>query len=182
MSELKLALPECKYKNDADELLKNQFIFGIENKEIQDHLLGEISEADNSVRVLYEACKIESKLAQRKMLGIFNPSLVSMDAIKNRSKHEIQDCNYCGCTHGNGDCPAFGKICNGCGQKNHFEKKCRKNSSRSSEGSNSRKRLVRTNGRKCDHRCEVHEINDSCQSDNNTTFEDLTGQVQSLFY
>ena len=40
MSELGLALPECKYKNDADELLKDQFIFGIENKEIQGHLLG----------------------------------------------------------------------------------------------------------------------------------------------
>ena len=52
MSELRLALPECKYKNDADELLKDQFIFGIENKEIQDHLLGEISDTDNSVKAL----------------------------------------------------------------------------------------------------------------------------------
>ena len=43
MLELHLALPECKYKNDANELLKDQFIFGIENKEMQDHLLGEIS-------------------------------------------------------------------------------------------------------------------------------------------
>ena len=55
MSELRLALPECKYRNDADELLKDQFIFGIHNKEIQDHLLGEIKETDNSVRELYEA-------------------------------------------------------------------------------------------------------------------------------
>ena len=34
MSELRLALPECKYRNDADELLKDQFIFGVYNKEI----------------------------------------------------------------------------------------------------------------------------------------------------
>ena len=34
MSEFRLALPECKYKNDADELLKHQFIFDIHNKEI----------------------------------------------------------------------------------------------------------------------------------------------------
>ena len=81
MSQLRLALPECKYKNDADELLKDQFIFGIENKEIQDHLLGEISESDNSVKVLYEARKTESKLAQRKMLAIVIPSLVSVDTI-----------------------------------------------------------------------------------------------------
>ena len=52
MSELRLALPECKYQNDADELLKDQFIFGIYNKEIQDHLLGEIKEIDNSDRSL----------------------------------------------------------------------------------------------------------------------------------
>ena len=78
MSELRLALPECKYRNDSDELLKDQFIFGIYNKEIQDHLLGEIKETDNSVRALYEARKIESKLAQRKMLGIANQNLVWM--------------------------------------------------------------------------------------------------------
>ena len=102
MSELRLALPECKYRNDADELLKDQFIFGIDNKEIQDHLLGEIKETDNSVRALYEARKIESKLAQRKMLGIANPGLVSMDELKNRStnfkgkKTHYTDCKFCG--------------------------------------------------------------------------------------
>ena len=32
MSGLRLALPECRYRNDADELLKDQFIFGIHNK------------------------------------------------------------------------------------------------------------------------------------------------------
>ena len=83
-SELRLALPECKYQNDADELLKDQFIFGIHNKEIQDHLLGEIKKTDNSVRALYDAQKVKSKLAQRQILGIVNPcTLVSMDSVKN---------------------------------------------------------------------------------------------------
>ena len=72
-------------------MLKDQFIFGIHNKEIQDHLLGEIKETDNSVRVLYEVCKVESKLAQRQMLGIVNPStLVSVEAIKKASKMVIE--------------------------------------------------------------------------------------------
>ena len=104
MSELRLALPECKYRNDADELLKDQFIFGIHNKEIQDHLLGEIKETDNSIRALYEARKIESKLAQRKMLGIANPGLVSVNEIRNRSTK--RDCDKCGRSHGKRDCPA----------------------------------------------------------------------------
>ena len=68
MPKLRLGLSECKYRNDTDELLKDQFIFGIHNKEIQDNLLGEIKETDNSVRALYEVWKVELKLAQRQML------------------------------------------------------------------------------------------------------------------
>ena len=127
MSGLRLALPECKYRNDSDELLKDQFIFGIYNKEIQDHLLGEIKETDNSVRALYEARKIESKLAQRKMLGIANPNnLVSVDELRKKSTNlrgkdtHYSDCRFCGHDHKKGNCPAYGKICHHCGRKNHF--------------------------------------------------------------
>ena len=97
MSGLRLALPECKYRNDSDELLKDQFIFGIYNKEIQDHLLGEIKETDNSVRALYEARKIESKLAQRKMLGIANPNLVSVDELKRSTNFRGKDTHKTEC-------------------------------------------------------------------------------------
>ena len=102
MSEVRLALPECKYKNYADELLKDQFIFDINNKEIQDLLLGEISEMDNSVNVLYKARKIESKLAQRKLLDVVKPNnLVGVDTIKKNSKYDDK-CDYCGCNHKRG--------------------------------------------------------------------------------
>ena len=106
MSGLRSALPQCKYRNDSDELLKDQFIFGIYNKEIQDHLLGEIKETDNSVRALYEARKIELKLAQRKLLGIANPNnLVSVDELKRKSTNfrgkdtNYIDCRFCGHDH-----------------------------------------------------------------------------------
>ena len=70
-----VSIPSVLYKTQSS------FIFGILNKEIQDHLLDEIKEIDNSVRALYEAIKIESKLAERQMLGIINPGLVSVDEI-----------------------------------------------------------------------------------------------------
>ena len=177
MSGLRLALPECRYRNDADELLKDQFIFGIHNKEIQDHLLGEIKETDNSVRALYEARKIESKLAQRKMLGIANPNLVSVDELKrstsyNRGKDTSKiDCRFCGCSHRKRDCPAFGKECHKCGHKNHFSNMCK-------ESNVDSRRPKRANGNgKCTHRCKVHEIS-KCQDD----MDDLNDQVRSLFY
>ena len=182
MSELRLALPECKYKNDTDELLKDQFIFGIHNKEIQNHLLGEIGWKDNSVRALYKTRKIELKLQQRQMLGIVNPNAVSVHAVK--SSRKICDCDYCGHTHGKGECPAFGKICNRCPQKNHFEKKCRQNLGRSSSGSKSSGSQSRHDSRrsdrakrKCLNRCNVHEIHEECHDDG---MEDL--MEQSPFY
>ena len=130
MSQLRLALPECKYKHDSNELLKDQFIFGIENKGIQDHLLEEISETDNSVRSLYEARKIESKLAQRKLLGIVTLSTLGVDTVKRGKKNSqfFSDCRYCGKSHDKEECPAYGKMCNGCGGKNHFEGKCTRKS------------------------------------------------------
>ena len=172
MSELRLALPECKYRNNSDELLKDQFIFGIHNKEIQDHLLGEIKETDNSVRALYEARKIESKLAQRKMLGIANPGLVSMDELRKKSTNfrgkdkntHYTDCRFCGCDHNKGDCPAFGKICHHCGGKNHFKSKYRseRGSSKAESKRDSRK-PSKANDR-CSHKCRVHEVNE-CHDD-----------------
>ena len=56
MAELCLNIVECKYPNTVqDELLKDQFIFGICVKEVQDHLLGEITPEDNSDKCLLEA-------------------------------------------------------------------------------------------------------------------------------
>ena len=170
MSQLRLALPECKYKHDKD-----QFIFGLHNKEIQDRLLGELSGTDNSIRALYEARKIKSKLEQQKMLGTVTPnySLVGMDAIrKNRFSHE--KCDFCGWHHKKGKqhCLAFGKKnCDKCGGKIHSKAMCR-----SSKGL--RKRSDRT--KKCMHRCDIDEVNECC--DDNTMVKDLTDQVQSLFY
>ena len=177
MSGLRLALPECKYRNDGDELLKDQFIFGIYNEEIQDHLLGEIKETDNSVRALYEARKIETKLAQRKILGIANPNLISVDELKRSTSHRGKDapkidCRYCGHNHKKGDCPAFGKECHKCGHKNHFSKMCK------SESKHDSRRPRQANGNRCTHKCRVHEVNEECQDD----MENLTDQVQLLFY
>ena len=78
-------------------------MFGVYDKEIQDHLLGEISESDNSVRALYEARKIESKHGQCKLLGIVNPSsLTSIDAIKQKFSREGKYCDFCGQSHKRG--------------------------------------------------------------------------------
>ena len=53
MSELRLAIVECSYPDIVqDELLKDQYIFGLCIKEIQDHLLGEIVTEDTPEKCL----------------------------------------------------------------------------------------------------------------------------------
>ena len=71
MSELRLSIVECRYPDLVqDELLKDQFVFGLAIKENQDHLLGEIKAEDLSEKYLLESRKIGSKIEQRKLLGI----------------------------------------------------------------------------------------------------------------
>ena len=92
MAELHLNIVECKYPNTVqDELLKDQFIFGICVKEVWDHLLGEITPEDNSDKCLLEAQKVESKIEQCKLLGI--KTAMTYDAInrgRSKSKHKNQ--------------------------------------------------------------------------------------------
>ena len=80
MSELQLAIVECHYPDEVqDELLKDQYTFGLCVKEIQDHLLGEIGTEDTAEKCLLEPCKIESKIEKRKFLGI--KTSITYDAI-----------------------------------------------------------------------------------------------------
>ena len=65
MSKLRLAIVECRYpENVQDELLKDQYTFGLSIKEIQDHLLGEIAVEDTPEKCLFESQKVESKIEQ----------------------------------------------------------------------------------------------------------------------
>ena len=125
MSALRLTIVECRYPNLVqDELLKDQFIFSLAIKEVQDHLLGEIVVEDSSEKCLLESRKIKSKIEQRKLLGI--RTAMTYDSIQNhrgrnkfcsksqgrgRSSSSIRNCKYCGKSHNKGNCPAFGKKC-----------------------------------------------------------------------
>ena len=188
MSKLRLAIVECRYPEHVqDELLKDQYIFGLSIKEIQDHLLGEILVEDTPEKCLFESRKIESKIEQRNLLGLKTSR--TYDAIQNhrgrqescgksqsrgRSNSTIWNCKYCGKTHNKGNCPAYGKKCQKCGCDNHFKAVCKSGSQ--NEGSpkrdHSKQRFKKGKGKKFD---EVSKANEGAM-------DDLTEQVQSLFY
>ena len=68
---LKVLIKECGYEENMHNiLLKDQFIFGVTVREIQEHLLNEIGDGHDLNQYLIEAHKIESHIAQRKLLGL----------------------------------------------------------------------------------------------------------------
>ena len=127
LADLRLALPECQYPMDSEnDILKDQFIFGVNNKKIQDSLLRDIQQTDTVDTCLTAARRVESQIAQRKLLGI--SAKCKYDKIKqnrchrskshksgkgkfHRSQSRPNDCKYCGRKHKCGDCAAFGKTC-----------------------------------------------------------------------
>ena len=189
MSELRLAIVECRYPDIVqDKLLKDQYIFGLCIKEIQDHLLGEIVAEDTPEKCLLESRKVESKIEQRKLLGI--KAAISYDAIhtnsfrgrdksrnkskgRGRSSSLIRNCKYCGKSHNKGNCPAFGKKCSKCRKDNHFKAVCKSGSSEYKRDSSHHRPKSKGNFRK-----KFHEINE----DEGEVMNDLSNQVQALFY
>ena len=127
--------------------------------------------------------KVESKIEQRKLLGIkatipYNSIQTNRSRGKFRSKSQgrgrsassIRNCKYCGKSHNKGNCPAFGKKCQKYGKVNHF--KAVGKSGSDSKRDHSRQRPKKGKGKR------FHEINE--QSDG--VMDDLAKQVQSLFH
>ena len=95
-------------------MLKDQSIFGVTVHEIQEHLLNDIEDDHHLNHCLQEAHKIESCIAQRKLLGLKS---VQYNAIsecgrpkkknfkpkdkrsQSRSQLRIRDCKHCGLNH-----------------------------------------------------------------------------------
>ena len=105
-------------------------------------MLNEITDDHDLNTTLVEARKIESRIAQHKLLGLKS---VQYDVVnqnqgqrgrskkkpknkdsrqKSRSQSGIRNCKYCGNNHPRRQCPPYGKECKACGCKNHFAKKC----------------------------------------------------------
>ena len=174
---------ECRYPNDIqDQLLKDQYIFGLCVKEIQDHLLGEIVPGDTAEKCLHESRKIEFKIEQCKVLGI--KTSMTYDVIfRGRDKSQRNKsrdcphsngrmCKYYGKSHNRGNCPTIGKKCQKCGRDNHFKAICKIGNNDKCDSSCLRPKKGKAKGKK------IHKVTE----EQNNAMDDLADQVQSLFY
>ena len=90
MAELKVLICECGYEDNMRTiLLKDQFIFGV-TREIQEHLLNETGDDHDLNMTLVEARKIESRIAQCKLLGLKS---VQYDVVNQRGRSKKKSKN-----------------------------------------------------------------------------------------
>ena len=115
VAEFKVLIRECGYnENMQNILLKDQFIFGVTAHEVQEHLLNEIGDDHDVNQCLQEARKIESRIVQRKLLGLKSVQYDSIGSQRSRPKKKfkhknkrpqsrsqsgIRDCKYCSTNH-----------------------------------------------------------------------------------
>ena len=121
----------------------------------------------------------------KQFIGASNQSLNLNQKVLN-THTDYTDCKFCGKSHDKGKCPAYGKVCNNCGHKNHFESKYQSASRSNSDrprGSKSSHKCGKCGHKKVDCVEYSQEESDSSESDSESKeMKDLTEQVQSLFY
>ena len=138
--EFLLALREMQKTCDvcehmADKFLKDQIIFGVRDDSVREKLL---QERQLTLPKTIDMCRAaESASVQAKDMATASPTEVNRVTGKKHSHrkwkggrnaphHEKKECRFCGKWHAMtaGVCPALGKTCGKCGDKNHFAKKC----------------------------------------------------------
>ena len=148
-------------------------------------MVNDIEDDHDLNHCLQEARKIQSRIAQRKYLGLRSVQYdaigkrdwgrskkKSKDRFKSRSQSGIRDCKYCGSIHQWRQCPAYGKTCKACGKKNQFAKKCRSNKDQGQiQGSSAKKSF------------KYREVNlDHESSNGNGQIDEITSWVKSMYY
>ena len=126
----------CNFGSLQDELVRDRTVCGISSIKVQQKLLQEPKLTLN--RCIDIARSAETTTAQLKVItGQTEDASTEVHAVgKLQRTHNqnvtrrntISDGKYCGGTYGwkKGYCPAFGKMCDHCGKRNHFAALCLK--------------------------------------------------------
>ena len=152
-------------------------------------MLNNIEDDHDLNHFLQEAHKIESHIAQCKLLGLKSVQYdaigqrdrgrtkkksKSKDRFKSRSQSGIRDCMYCGSNHQWRQCPANGKTCKACGKKNHFAKTCRSN-----KGQGQGQTQIAGSAKKS---FKYREVSVDQESSNDGQIDEIISRVKSMYY
>ena len=125
-TDLRKKASSCEFGILRDSLIRDRIVCGICDDRTRSRLL---KEADLTLEKAVDMCRADEITAsQIKTLAQPAQPELGLQLLKNNSKFTTrrkQECGWCGETHPQGQCPAFGKYCDKCGKRNHFAKVCR---------------------------------------------------------
>ena len=145
VASLRTLAKTCNYGTLLDSLIRDRIVVGIRDNGTRKRLL---QEAKLTLNKCIDICRSsEATSAQLQAMGNQEDLKFVAD---DKSKKETQDkggkpvisCKFCGKKHvrSREECPAWGKSCSKCGEKNHFAVKCTKSSKSSRPPKKTKKR------------------------------------------
>ena len=143
VNELKTIAKTCEFGELAESLIRDRIVCGIRDDRVRVRLLREQDlDLQKAITICRASETTNETLKEMNFGNKSNDTSVHHVKLKNFKKQEKaqenpkkslkpkkgnadkqKPCSRCGNTHG-ARCPAIGKICNNCGRKNHFKKKC----------------------------------------------------------
>ena len=136
VTALKLLSESCEFGNLKESLIKDIMILGIHDERLREILLrecnltleGALNIARSSERAKKQFNVISNKESQNDDEIQVN-KLNKNKVFKKKTNSGNKGCWFCGTFHVYGDrankCPAYGKVCSKCKQRNHFAKVCK---------------------------------------------------------
>ena len=146
VTRLKTLARDCDLSTLEKDLVKDMIVIGTSDAKLQEQLLRKtdlkLEDAIKAGHVAEETKKNLNKLKkeykvvdqiQNKPIEKNNSSdkkfsqnyRSGQHGSRTKEEQVINNCNYCSYSHVKGKCPAFNKVCNGCGKKGHFKNRCR---------------------------------------------------------
>ena len=133
LTDLKLLVKDCGYKDIKDEMVRDRIVFGIQDKHVQRKLLSEGGDLTLEKTIDIVRAFENTNAQLRTITAADTSSTTQVDAVtrpqdnKQKSMTSTRTrCTYCNYTHGRERaCPAQGKTCKLCGKINHFAAACR---------------------------------------------------------
>lgn len=142
-----MLVKDCGYAN-PDEMIRDRVVFGIRSSKIREKLITTGSDLTLAKAIdianLYELSRIQLKTMNEEPKGNSAGNESEVNRIETKHPHrgrqsEFETCRNCGRRkHERSEkCPAIGKVCLGCGEKNHFERVCEFSASKYSANNHS---------------------------------------------
>lgn len=136
--DLKLKARTCNFGLLHDSMVRDQIVFGINDKKMRERLLRETElTLTDAVRICHasEVAQQHAKtFSEHTKTAAHESSSVaavteraqkqSSSKWKQQNEKEMFNCKRCGKRHRPKQCPAYGKTCAKCGGQNHFAKQC----------------------------------------------------------